>query len=625
MEEFFVLLALFLLAIAIVLPILAIVLVVVLWRRVTRLTASIELLKSQTPVTPNELRDESPETLELAADSPVLADLATPQEEGGIVAAPVGRQDSIDWEMAIGRRALGWGSVVLVLIGASFFLKYAYDNQWTGPVGRIGVGLIAGVASMLMGWRYHRRQWRVFAQMFSAGGIVVLLLSVYSSFGFYQLVPGQVASAVMVIVIVEASVLAILYRAPSLAWMSLLGGLLIPVLMASDTDQYQSLFAYLAALNVGIVVLAGFRNWAGLATAGLLGTQGLFWSWYYVNYHPEKLLWAIGFQVVLFVLFLTQSGVAHVLHRRRARWDDLVRILLTAFLWFAAAFILLRPDYRPWMGLLAVTMATIYVGATRVALWRKPDDTRQILTWLTVAVSFIALAFPIQADAEWVALAWAAEGAVLIWFGLLARAPAMRAMSIAVMTLAVVRLLFFDTPAREFANTLPIFNLYALPAIGVCLCLLFIAVAEKRFWTQLAWGERILAGLAGMVGVLLLLFVLSVDLHGYFRHLALEYPEDATRWRWMGQMALSALWAVYAVLVLAVGFIRRSAAIRWTALLLFAVTTGKVLIVDMAGLREFYRILAFFIVAILLGAAAWAYQRVPFGQRPAEAETDESI
>jgi uncharacterized membrane protein len=92
----------------------------------------------------------------------------------------------------------------------------------------------------------------------------------------------------------------------------------------------------------------------------------------------------------------------------------------------------------------------------------------------------------------------------------------------------------------------------------------------------------------------------------------------------MGQMALSALWSVYAVVVLSVGFVRRSAAIRWTALLLFAATTGKVLLVDMAGLREFYRILAFFIVAILLGAAAWAYQRVPSGRRLAEAEPDES-
>jgi hypothetical protein len=38
----------------------------------------------------------------------------------------------------------------------------------------------------------------------------------------------------------------------------------------------------------------------------------------------------------------------------------------------------------------------------------------------------------------------------------------------------------------------------------------------------------------------------------------------------------------------------------------------------MAGLQEFYRILAFFIVAILLGAAAWAYQRIQPQLGPSE-------
>jgi uncharacterized membrane protein len=50
--------------------------------------------------------------------------------------------------------------------------------------------------------------------------------------------------------------------------------------------------------------------------------------------------------------------------------------------------------------------------------------------------------------------------------------------------------------------------------------------------------------------------------------------------------------------------------LRWTALLIFAMTTGKVLLVDMSGLQEVYRILAFFVVAVLLGLAGWAYQRI---------------
>jgi uncharacterized membrane protein len=120
-------------------------------------------------------------------------------------------------------------------------------------------------------------------------------------------------------------------------------------------------------------------------------------------------------------------------------------------------------------------------------------------------------------------------------------------------------------------------------------------------------------------------FVLSIDVHSYFRVQSDMYPEEAVRWRWFGQMALSALWAVYAAAVLSVGFVRTLPLLRWTALLVFAVTIGKVFLNDMAGLKEFYRILAFFIVAVLVGAAGWAYQRIQVGRQPAEASSDVDV
>jgi uncharacterized membrane protein len=83
-------------------------------------------------------------------------------------------------------------------------------------------------------------------------------------------------------------------------------------------------------------------------------------------------------------------------------------------------------------------------------------------------------------------------------------------------------------------------------------------------------------------------------------------------------MALSALWGFYAMAVLAIGFARRIPPLRWTALVIFALTIGKVFLFDMAGLKEFYRILAFFIVAILLGVAGWAYQRIQVDRQTLE-------
>ena len=51
-------------------------------------------------------------------------------------------------------------------------------------------------------------------------------------------------------------------------------------------------------------------------------------------------------------------------------------------------------------------------------------------------------------------------------------------------------------------------------------------------------------------------------------------------------------------------------AVVLTALGLYGVTVVKVFLFDMAGLGEVYRILAFLVLAVLLGVAAGVYQRI---------------
>ena len=64
-------------------------------------------------------------------------------------------------ESIIGRRAVGWAAVCLILFAAAFFLKYAFDNRWIGELGRVAVGVAAGVSMTVFGFKYHRRGWRV--------------------------------------------------------------------------------------------------------------------------------------------------------------------------------------------------------------------------------------------------------------------------------------------------------------------------------------------------------------------------------------------------------------------------------------------------------------------------------
>ncbi len=585
---------------------------VALWRT-TKLRRRIDGLERALRARPTDepRRAEQPPAAEPTSPArPITAEVSDsqPATSPGEEAAP----PAFNWEAFLGRQGLGWVAVVLLLFGTAFFLRYAFENNWIGPMGQVALGVLVGTGLVVFGWWCRRaRGWHIFAEIVTAAGLLLLYLATYAAFGYFTILDQSTGGLFLLLIVVAGALLAVLHNTRAVAMMTVLGGLAVPLLMRSPHDLYQQLFLYLALLNAGVLLVTYCRRWSMVSLGALGGTHAVFWLWYFDNYHPEKLVWSLGFQATLLVLFLAHSLAAHVVPRRRANVFDLVRLGLTAFAWFAAAYVLLRDDYRPWLGSLAVVMAAVYVAWARGTLWRRPDDPRQTLAALGVAVSFIAIALPIQADARWVALGWAAEGAALGWFGLrLRRGGALRGMAGVLLVLAVGRVLLVDTPWGVRDPFLPIFNSYGLPSLGVAACWIGFVLSALRRAGALRAFERTLVRIAGLAGVLLVWVILSTETYGYFDAYAAIDKTDPTRWRWLGHMALSSLWAIYASATLAIGFWKDLASLRWTALALYGLTIGKVLLFDMAGVGELYRIGAFVAVAVVLAMAAWAYQRL---------------
>ena len=631
MEEFFIIALVILVVVG--LPLTALILAIVsLVRsgRVKRLADRIELLERAVGELARRPALEEPrprpveevaiekEPVDEAMVEAVLVDERAGATGAGVASAlaepasptPKTRPEPVQWELLVGRKALGWVAVVSLIFAAAFFLKYAIENEWIGPLGRVSVGAVAGMALVVAGWNRHRRGWRVFSQMLTAAGVIVLYLATYSAFGFYHLLPRHLAAIFLAIVVLESAMVAVRYDSLAIALTAVLGGLATPLLMRSEHDLYAALFTYLAVLNLGVLLLLLPRAWPAIGTVAVLGTQALFWSWYAGNYHPEKLDWALGFQAVLFVLFLADSLGTYTLRWRRAGWEDSGRVILVAAFWFLAVYVLLKEDYGQWMGSAAVGMAVLYAALARLMLACRPSEPGPLFTSLAVAVGFVALAFPIQADANWVAFGWMAEAAVLWWFGLRVRAGALRGLAGVLASFAVIRLVGFDIPDYGREPFVPVFNQFALPAIGVAACLLAAVAAARWFLKRLGDAERVLVAMAGLAGILLLWLVLTVDCYGFFDAQGRVYAADRAQWRWLGQMSVSVLWAVYATAALAAGFRLRLARLRWTALGLYVITVIKVFLVDMAGSGQIYRIVAFFVLAVFLGLAAWAYQRI---------------
>jgi uncharacterized membrane protein len=495
---------------------------------------------------------------------------------------------------------------VLILFSLAFFLKYAFENRWVGELGRVAIGMMAGIALSAAGLHYHRRGWRVFSQITTAGGIMLLYLSTYSAFGFYHLIDQSVAFPFLALLVAEAAALAWFYNAPAIAMMALAGGFLAPILLRTDRDQYRALFGYLIALDIG--ALAVLKRWTGLASLAWLGTQFLFWSWYEENYHPQKRLAVMVFQTAVFALFFGAHLLRQRIKGRRASVEDLALLLVNPFVFYATSYHLLDTDYHEWMGALAIVLAAIHAGAGRLMLGWVRDSRSQLLV-IATALMFVVLAVPIQLRSNWITLAWAIEGLLMVWVGFEVRSNGLRAMGLVVLAMSIFRLIAWDTRLEGRRLFTPALNRYFLSSVAVSLIVFGVAMLFRKFREQ--WSKPYYFLALTMVGAGLLWFVLTVETYTYFeaRAFASKNQETARDLSRLGGMSVSVLWSVYAAVLAAIGFIRRIAEVRWAALALFTLTMLKVVFVDMAALEQFYRIIAFFVLGFILLAVAWRYQK----------------
>ena len=66
---------------------------------------------------------------------------------------------------------------------------------------------------------------------------------------------------------------------------------------------------------------------------------------------------------------------------------------------------------------------------------------------------------------------------------------------------------------------------------------------------------------------------------------------------------------LYGAALMAIGFVRRSAFLRWQALVLLALSVGKVFLNSVSLESQGYRVLSFLALGVLLLAVSFAYQK----------------
>ncbi|MDP3063477.1 MAG: DUF2339 domain-containing protein [Chloroflexota bacterium] len=542
---------------------------------------------------------------------------AGPPEPAAPALPPRYRMPSIDWERVLGLNWLAIIGAVALAIGMGFFLKLSFDNNWIGPTGRVILGVVSGVALLGVG-EYAQRRYPVWAQAVTGGGIAILYLSIYAAFGFYELILPLPAFLFLGLVVVVSGLAALRYESLVIALLGISGAFLTPVLLGSDLPDRRLLLAYILLVDVGILGVSTFRNWRWFTLVGLIASYALFALWQDRIPATELVLAQVGLTGI-FLVFVGATTLFHILWRRTPRPPDMALMTLNAMAYFGLTFGLLWPRFDVWFGFISLALSLFYGMVGYGALKRSGAPPQVALYSLATALVFLTVAVPLQLSGSWITVAWAAEGAVLVWVGFVLRSWPTRAFGLGVLAVAAFRLLIFDTPVELDGFRLLLNDRFPTFAVAIAA---FYAVAYlyKRERDRLEqWETNVSLVLAGAAN-LFTLWILSAEAIAYFdsRELAAYLQavhQDAENGKFL---SLTALWAVYAFGLLAIALAKRSRLLRWAGLGLLSVPVFKLLLVDTFTVtlnpRTFtlvlnFHFLTFLVVLAVVLFAAYLYWR----------------
>ena len=380
-----------------------------------------------------------------------------------------------------------------------------------------------------------------------------------------------------------------------------------------------------------LVVLSATRMRSGglyFASTFLLAFNHWIWTsasqW--PQDRPETILLALGLQFLVVIVlsywpFLAGKKLAN------ERWA-LYGAALAAPIWFFALRELFEAGFGDAaIGLLPVVLGVVSLGAAmkarQLGLPGDPDRLRALAWFSAVALGFVSVAIPLQLEKQWITLGWALQGFAVTALWRRLDHPGLKYFGLALLAAVTIRLVANpELLVYQQRSGWPIFNwlmyTYLIPAgalLGAARNLHGLELERRRdseeFFYRGGYSTGALACAMAAIAVVFAWINLTIfDFYSKSRMLTISFERMEAR-----DLTLSLAWALYALLLLGIGFRTKITGLRWVSLAFLLLTIGKVFLYDLGELEDLYRVASLVGLAFSLILVSLAYQRFVFRDR----------
>jgi uncharacterized membrane protein len=361
-----------------------------------------------------------------------------------------------DLEKFIGENLINKIGIAILVLAIGFFVKYAIDNNWIGPVGRVGIGVLCGGILIAVAHRM-RNSYRSFSSVLVGGGLAVLYFTITLAYHQFHLFDQTTSFIILIVITCFAVALSLLYDKQELAVIALVGGLSSPFMVSGDHANYHALFIYLIILNTGLLVVAYNKSWRVLNITAFVLTilvcAGVIFT-LPDNANGVCLLYT----TILYLLFFGINVANNIKENKKFVAADFSILLVNTALYFGAGLYLLTAMHQEQLrGLFSAALAAINLVLSYILFKNKKADSNIIYLLIGITLTFISLTAPIQLHGHNITLFWAAETVLLYWLYLKSNIALMKLTSLIVWLAMLVSLLMDWVSVYSYAeNTIAI-------------------------------------------------------------------------------------------------------------------------------------------------------------------------
>lgn len=352
------------------------------------------------------------------------------------------KENNPDLEKFVGENLINKIGILILVLGISFFVKYAIDKDWINEPARVGIGILAGSLVMAIAHKL-KKNFAAFSSVLVAGAISIFYFTIAIAFHEYQLFSQTVAFVIMVVITAFSVLVSVSYNRQELAVLSYIGGFAVPFMISTGEGNYIVLFSYIAILNIGLLGISYFKKWKVVTILSFVLTSLLFTGWYKTELFDNKLphLGALLFATLFYFIFSIVIVMNNLRNKGVFSVIEYGILVVNTFLFFGLGLGIIHNWGIDFKGMFTLLLA-LYNLVYAIILYRKFGlDRNAIYLLIGLTLTFVTLTIPIQFEGNQITMFWAAEAVLLFWLSQKSKINAFKIGAIVVQFLTIISLM----------------------------------------------------------------------------------------------------------------------------------------------------------------------------------------